>query len=139
MEGHIGHGCVARATLPEVGSWSERKADRKDPAMVVLMKCRYRDLCSDAKSHMESPSHWKCPQHKSRSHEHLLLSIQGSVQPEGRILLEHGPYLSLDPIINLGVEEERPAQNTGAAGRESCSDRALNVPGTKALGCREGR
>ena len=54
-------------------------------------------------------------------------------------MLEHGPDLSLDSVVNFGVEEEHPAQNIRATSRKVCANRALNVPRTKAFGWGEGR
>jgi oxalate decarboxylase len=39
------------------------------------------------------------------------VSVQRAVQPERRVLFEHGPDLAFDFVVNLGVEEERLHQS----------------------------
>ena len=82
---------------------------------------------------MEALRQWKAAEHKSRSQENFLLSIQSTARPKSRILFEHGPDLSLDLAIYRGIEDDRPAQEIRARGWKISANCALNVPRPEAL------
>src|ERR1700676_4483278 len=118
---------------------SEREAHRENPAMVILVELRQGDLHTTANAEMQPLRQWKAAQNQSRGEENLLLAVERSARPERRVLLDHRPYFALDPVINLGIKENRAAQEIRPRGREIGADCALNVPWPKALrGCKSG-
>src|SRR5437879_13212967 len=107
--------------------------------MVVAVELRHRNLYTRAKRKMESLRQWKAAEHKSRSQEYFLLSIQSTARPKSRILFEHGPDLSLDLAIYRGIEDDCPAEEIRAGGWKISANCALNVPRPEALrGCNSG-
>ena len=98
------------------------------------MEFRDCDLHSEAQANVEFLSKWEWTQDESGSQKDLPGSLQWAVYPECRVLLEHGPDLSFDAVVNCSVKEQRSAQNIGAAGGQGCANGALNVPGAKAFG-----
>jgi hypothetical protein len=77
---------------------------------------------------MESLCQWKAAHHEAWCQEDLFLSVQGPTEPKDRILLEHRPDFSLDPVVNGGIENDRAAQEICAASGEIRPNCALNVP-----------
>ena len=83
--------------------------------MVVPVELRRGDLHTTANAEMQSLGQWKAAEHKSRRQKHFFLSVQRATRPKRRILLEHGPDFSFDPVINGGVEDNRAAQEIRTA------------------------
>src|SRR5580704_12987 len=118
---------------------SERKAYREDPAMVVLVKLRHRDLQASAKAQAKSLREWKAAEDKSGRQEDLLFSIQDAARPKLGVLLKHRPDPTLDLVVDGGIENDGSAEEVGAAGGEVCANGGLNIPGPNALGgCESG-
>src|ERR1700737_3432766 len=87
---------------------SKRKANRNNPAVVVLVKLCHRDLHAGAKAQVKSLSDLKSTQDKAGCQKHFLLSIQNAARPKRGILFEHRPDSSFDFIINRSIEDDRP-------------------------------
>jgi hypothetical protein len=117
----------------------KREAHRNDPAVVVLVKLRHRDLHAGANSQVKSLRERKPAQDKSGRQEDLLLAVQRAARPERRILLEHRPDDSPDPIVHCGVEDDRPAEEICAGRGKTCSNRALDIHRSDSLGSCESR
>src|SRR5258708_838043 len=118
---------------------SERGAQRDNPTVIALMELCYGDLHSDTEVEMKSLDQWIWTDNDAGNYKHLFVSPQGTIHPECRVLLDHGPKLSLDPIVDRSIKDESSAQNIRAARRKVCAKRALNVPGAQALGGGESR
>src|SRR5260370_40992828 len=102
--------------------------------MVVRLEVSRGDLHPAANAEMESLRQRKAAQPESRRQKHFLLSVQRTARPERRILFEHGPDLSLDLVIDRGIEDDRPAQEIRSSGWKIRTDCALNIPRPDALG-----
>ena len=132
-------GCTTGANTlqhspPSLLEW---EAHGNDPAVVVLVKLRHRDLYAGAKDEVESLRKWKRTQDESGRQEGLFSSVQDAARPKRRILLKRGPDFPLDLIIDLGIEDDRPAEEICSASWEVCANRALNIPLADALSGRE--
>src|SRR6266850_1861491 len=118
---------------------SERETQRKNPTMVVLVERSYGDLQAAACGEAEPLRERKTTQDKSGGQENFLLSIQNPALPKRRILLEHRPDYSFDPIIHRRIKEDRPAQQVRARCGKIRTNRALNIPMTNTFrGCESG-
>src|SRR5258708_8939704 len=88
---------------------------------------------------MQSLREWKAAHHEYGCQENFFFSVQCAARPKNRILLNHGPDFSLDPIVDRGIEDNRAAQEIRASGWKICANRALDVPRSDALrGCESG-
>src|ERR1700680_3438794 len=101
--------------------------------MVVLVELRRGDLHTTANAEMNPLGQWKAAQHDSRREKNLPLSVQSPARPKRGILLDHRPDFSLDPVINGGIENDRPAQEIRARGWKIRANCALDVPRPHAL------
>src|SRR5882762_7684689 len=119
---------------------SERKAQRENPAVVVLMEFRHSYLHTGADAEAESLRDVKRAQDDSGRQENLFISVQYAARPKHGILLKHGPNPLLDFVVDRRIENDGPAENVGATGRKVCANGGLDVPVPEALGgCKSGR
>ncbi len=89
---------------------------------------------------MELLRQWETAQHDSRRQEDFLLSVQRAARPKRRILLDHGPDFSLDLVVNGGIENNHPAQDSRTACWKIRANRGLNVARPDAFrGCKGRR
>jgi len=118
---------------------SERKAYLEDPAVVVLMKLRHRDLHAGAKAQAKSLREWKSTEDKPGRQKYLLFSTQVTARPKHGVLLKHRPDPPLDPVVDRSIENDGATEQIGAAGGKVSADGSLNIPGPHALGgCESG-
>jgi len=123
-----------------VHSVSERKAQRENPAVVVLVEFRHSYLHTGADAEAESLRDVKRAQDDSGRQENLFFSVQYAARPKHGILLKHGPNPLLDFVVDRRVENDGPAEKVGATGRKVCPNGGLDVPVPEALGgCKGGR
>src|ERR1700730_14056783 len=100
---------------------SERKAQRENPAVGVLMKFGHSNLHAGAYGEAKSFRDLKRAQDKSGRQEDLFFPIQHAARPKRRILLKHGPNLSLKFVINRCIENDCLAENVRATDRKARS------------------
>src|ERR1700674_3496449 len=112
----------------------ERKAQRENPAVVILMKFAYSNLHASAYGEAKSFRDLKRAHDKSGRQEDLFFPIQDAARPKRRILLKHGPTLSLKFVINRCIENDGPAENVRATDRKARAKRGLHIPVSETLG-----
>ena len=106
--------------------------------MVELVELRYGDLQAAACGKAEPLCELKTTQDESWCQEDFLLSVQGAARPKRRILLEHRPDYSFDPIIHGSIKDDHPARQARARRGKVRTNRALNIPRTNTFRGREG-
>lgn len=89
---------------------SKRKANGQDPAVIVLVKLRNRELHAAAHENLQPPDDRKRTYDEARRQKYLFSSVQRTAGPKCSVLLEDRPQFAFDPIVNSGVENDRSAE-----------------------------
>src|SRR6266404_2403737 len=119
-------------TLPR--HFSERKAHRENPAVVVLVELRHGNLHTRADGEAKSLRDWKTAEDNPRCQEDLFLSVQDAARPKLGVLLDHRPDPPFYFAVDSRIENDGPAEDVRAGGGKVCANRGLNIELPDTLG-----
>src|SRR5713226_4370904 len=123
-----------------VRSVSEGKAQRQNPAVVILMEFCHRNRHTGADGEAKFFRDWKRAQDETGRQENLFFPIQCPARPKHRVLLEHWPDPPLNFVVDRSIENDGAAENARSTNRKVSAQGGLNIPAPNALGgCESGR